>query len=94
MTAKAESRYHTLLQVAAGKRLRDDTAALNKTYTASVTAVETETPSANHGSICVILLTSLKRITSDLTSEKNLRLAEHQTVVAFAVVAPSTSRVA
>jgi hypothetical protein len=41
-----------LLQVAAGNRLREDTAALNMTYTASVTAVETATPSANHGSKC------------------------------------------
>lgn len=42
-----------LLQVAAGNRLREDTAALNMTYTASVTAVEIDTPSANHGSRCV-----------------------------------------
>ena len=42
-----------LLQVAAGNRLREDTAALNMTYTASVTAVEIDTPSANHGSKCV-----------------------------------------
>jgi hypothetical protein len=41
-----------LLQVAAGTRLREDTAALNMTYTASVTAVEIDTPSANHGSKC------------------------------------------
>ena len=41
-----------LLQVAAGNRLREDTAALNMTYTASVTAVEIDTPSASHGSTC------------------------------------------
>src|ERR1700727_12945 len=50
MTANADSRYQTLLQVAAGNRFREDTAALNMTYTASVTAVEMDTPSANHGS--------------------------------------------
>jgi hypothetical protein len=58
MTAKADKRYQTLLQVAAGTRLRDETAALNRTYTASVTAVETETPSANQGSICAMFLCS------------------------------------
>jgi hypothetical protein len=52
MTANADSRYQMLLQVAAGSRLREDTAALNMTYTASVTAVEIDTPSANHGSKC------------------------------------------
>jgi len=31
MTANAESRYHTLLQLAAGTRRRADTAALNIT---------------------------------------------------------------
>ena len=55
MTANAESKYQTLLQVAAGKRLRDDTAALNITYTASVAAVDATTPSANQGWICHML---------------------------------------
>jgi uncharacterized membrane protein len=41
-----------LLQVAAGTRRLDETAALNITYTASVAAVEAMTPNANHGSIC------------------------------------------
>lgn len=41
-----------LLQVAAGTRRFDDTAALNITYTASVAAVDAMTPNANHGSIC------------------------------------------
>ena len=45
-----------LLQVAAGTRLREDTAALNMTYTASVTAVEIDTPSANHGSKCATFI--------------------------------------
>jgi hypothetical protein len=47
MTAKAESKYHTLLQLAAGKRRREATAALNNTYTASVAAVDKTTPTAN-----------------------------------------------
>src|SRR5579859_5351461 len=47
-----------LLQLAAGNRLRADTAALNMTYTASVAAVEIDTPIASHGSTCatVVLL--------------------------------------
>jgi hypothetical protein len=49
MTAKADSRYHTLLHVAAGTRLRDDNAALNMTYTASVAAVDAATPRASKG---------------------------------------------
>lgn len=44
--------YQILLQVAAGTRRPDETAALNITYTASVAAVDAMTPSANHGSIC------------------------------------------
>src|SRR5690348_3486979 len=51
MTAKAESRYQRLLQVAADMRWRDATAAANFTYTASVAAVETITPRASQGSI-------------------------------------------
>ena len=39
-----------------GNRLRADTAALNITYTASVTAVETDTPSASHGSKCAMFV--------------------------------------
>ena len=49
MTAKAESRYQTLLQVAAGTRFFADTAALKKTYTASVAAVDRKTLIASHG---------------------------------------------
>src|ERR1700757_4693585 len=41
-----------LLQVAAGTRLLDETAALNITYTASVAAVDAIPPNANHGSSC------------------------------------------
>jgi hypothetical protein len=47
MTAKADNKYQTLLQVAAGKRRREATAALNNTYTASVAAVDNTTPTAN-----------------------------------------------
>jgi hypothetical protein len=47
MTAKADNRYQTLLQVAAGTRRREATAALNITYTASVAAVDNTTPRAN-----------------------------------------------
>jgi hypothetical protein len=50
MTAKAESRYQTLLHVAAGTLRRADTAELNITYTASVAAVEINTPQASHAS--------------------------------------------
>ena len=49
MTANADSRYHTLLHVAAGTRRRDATAALNITYTASVAAVDAATPIASQG---------------------------------------------
>jgi hypothetical protein len=38
-----------LLHVAAETRRRDDTAALNITYTASVAAVDNTTPKANQG---------------------------------------------
>jgi hypothetical protein len=58
MTANAESRYHTLLQLAAGTRRLDDTDALNMTYTASVAAVDTKTPRASQGSICDTFATS------------------------------------
>ena len=58
MTAKAESRYHTLLQVAAGSRRRADTAAVNMTYTASVAAVDATTPSASQGLISINVRTS------------------------------------
>jgi hypothetical protein len=50
MTANAESKYQMLLQVAAGTRRRAETAALNITYTASVAAVESNTPKANQRS--------------------------------------------
>jgi hypothetical protein len=56
MTANADSRYHTLLHVAAGKRRRDATAALNITYTASVAAVDATTPRASQGWICHIVV--------------------------------------
>jgi hypothetical protein len=49
MTANADNRYHTLLHVAAGTRLREETAALNMTYTASVAAVDAATPRASKG---------------------------------------------
>ncbi len=42
MTANADNRYQMLLQLAADTRRRDDTAALNITYTASVAAVEND----------------------------------------------------
>ena len=58
MTAKADSKYHTPLQVAAGMRRRDETAALNMTYTASVAAVDATTPRANQGWICHTVFTS------------------------------------
>ena len=47
ITAKADSKYHTLLHVAAGTRLRAETAALKSTYTASVAAVDRNTPRAS-----------------------------------------------
>jgi hypothetical protein len=67
-----------LLQVAAGTRRRDDTAALNITYTASVAAVDAITPRANHGSIChtVVYLASRFRSASfsgSLRDSKSLR---------------------
>jgi hypothetical protein len=60
MTAKADKRYHTLLQLAAGRRFFADMAALNITYTASVAAVDRNTPSDNQGSmpICHTVFTS------------------------------------
>ena len=53
-----------LLQVAAGTRLLDDTAALNITYTASVAAVDAITPNANHGSSCHTALSPRFKILS------------------------------
>jgi hypothetical protein len=47
MTANADNKYQTLLQVAAGTRRREVTAAVNSTYTASVAAVDKTTPTAN-----------------------------------------------
>jgi hypothetical protein len=52
MMANADNKYQTLLQVAAGTRLRADTAALKSTYTASVAAVDKNTPRPSHGCIC------------------------------------------
>jgi len=49
ITANEESRYQTLLHVAAATRRRPETAAVNITYTASVTAVAAITPSATKG---------------------------------------------
>jgi hypothetical protein len=54
MTAKADSRYQHALQFAAGIRRRAATAALKKTYAASVMAVAATTPAAISGSICVV----------------------------------------
>jgi hypothetical protein len=51
MTANAESRYQHALQFAAGIRRRAATAALKKTYAASVTAVAATTPAAISGSM-------------------------------------------
>jgi hypothetical protein len=60
MTANADKRYHTLLHVAAERRFFADTDALNITYTASVAAVDRNTPSDNQGSIsmCHTVFTS------------------------------------
>jgi hypothetical protein len=53
MTANEEIRYQTLLHVAAETLRRRATAAANITYTASVTAVLTTTPTARRGAMCL-----------------------------------------
>jgi hypothetical protein len=53
MTANDASRYQILLQVAAETRRRAETEAVNITYTASVAAVQTSTPSPSQGSTCI-----------------------------------------
>ncbi len=49
ITANEESKYQALLQDAAETRRRAETAAVKKTYTASVAAVLTTTPMASNG---------------------------------------------
>src|SRR5689334_16111988 len=64
MTANDDSRYQTLLQVAAGTRRRATTADVNITYTASVAAVARTTPTDKTGSTPNII-TRLAIWTSD-----------------------------